>query len=109
MKTTIDLYDFRDAFHRMGRADQFSHEGLHILFDYLEEMERDIGEEMELDVIALCCDYSEDTIEDIAENYRLGLSECGDDGERAEAVRKLLYENDAYVGETTETIVYRIF
>lgn len=109
MKTTIDLYDFRDAFHRMGRADQFSYEGLRILFDYLEEMERDIGEELELDVIALCCDYSEDTIESIAENYRLDLSECGDDGERAEAVREMLYENGAYVGETTEAIVYRVF
>lgn len=109
MKTTIDLHDFRGAFYRMNRADNFSYEGLRVLFDYLEELERDIGEEIELDVIALCCDYSEDTIESIAENYRLDLSECEDDGKRAEAVRELLYENGAYVGETTEAIVYRVF
>lgn len=109
MKTTIDLHDFRDAFHRMNRADNFSHDGLRVMFEYLEELERDIGEEIELDVIALCCDYSEDTIENIAENYRLDLPECEDDEERAEAVRELLYENGAYVGETTDAIVYRVF
>ena len=27
-----------------------------------------MGEEIELDVIALCCDYSVDTVEDIAAN-----------------------------------------
>ena len=59
MKQTIDCYQFRNAFERMGRKDQFSYDGLSALFDYLEEMEDGTGEEMELDVIALCCDYSE--------------------------------------------------
>ena len=55
----VNFSDFRQAFHNHDRGNQFSYEGLKALFDYLEEQERDTGEEMELDVIALCCEYSE--------------------------------------------------
>lgn len=59
MKTTVNLNDFRDAFQKMGRGDDFSLEGLKALFDYFVEQEQATGEEMELDVIAICCDYTE--------------------------------------------------
>ena len=59
MITTVDVHDFRDAFRQMGRSDQFSHAGLAALFDYLEEMEADMREPMELDVIAFCLEYNE--------------------------------------------------
>ena len=58
MKTTVDLYDFHEAFRR-GRDTQFSDDGLDALFYYLEDVEHSTGEEIELDVIALCCDYNE--------------------------------------------------
>ena len=76
MKTTVSLHDFREAFRSCGRADQFSHEALEVLFDYLEQYEDDMGEELELDVIALCCDFSEDTAQDIASYYSIDLTEC---------------------------------
>ena len=59
MKQTINSSEFVDAFRAHGRQNQFSYDGLRALFEYLEEMEDGMGEEMELDVIALCCDYSE--------------------------------------------------
>lgn len=59
MKQTVNSYDFVDAFRDHNRQDQFSYSGLHALFEYLEQIEEDTGEEMELDVIALCCDFSE--------------------------------------------------
>jgi hypothetical protein len=59
MKQTVNSSDFHDAFERMGRGDQFSYEALDALFDYLEQYEEETGEEMELDVIALCCDFTE--------------------------------------------------
>ena len=40
-----------------------------ILFDYFEDLEDDAGESIELDVIAISCDYAEDTFETIAEQY----------------------------------------
>jgi hypothetical protein len=41
MKTTISIYDFRDAFHQCGRGEQFSYDGLRVLFEALEEYEDD--------------------------------------------------------------------
>lgn len=69
MYQDINEYSFRDAFHRMGRENQFSYEGLTILFEGLEQYEQDTGEKIELDVIALCCDYSEMTAEEIQNAY----------------------------------------
>jgi len=109
MKTTVSLYDFRDAFRACGRADQFSYEGLEVLFDYLEQYEDDTGEELELDVIALCCDFYEDTTESIAANYSVDLTDCEDEDEKAEAVREYLEDNGALVGEVTGGFVYRAF
>ena len=65
MKKTIDKHDFIAEFEAYNRAGQFTKSGLVALFEYLEELEQDTGEDMELDVIALCCEYSdydEDTI-----------------------------------------------
>ncbi len=59
MYQRVTFSDFRQAFHNHDRGNQFSYEGLKALFDYLEEQERDTGEEMELDVIELCGEYSE--------------------------------------------------
>tara|TARA_R110000744_G_scaffold109286_1_gene206607 strand:+ start:231 stop:545 length:315 start_codon:yes stop_codon:yes gene_type:complete len=59
MIDTVNKYEFIDAFNKMGRGEQFSHFGLIALFDYLEMLEDDIGEPIELDVIAICCEYSE--------------------------------------------------
>ena len=59
MKQTINFSQFIDAFASYGRKDQFTYNGLKALFDYLEQFEGDCGEEVELDVIALCCEFSE--------------------------------------------------
>jgi hypothetical protein len=75
MKTTINLHQFRDAFYRMNRKTNFSYGGLEILFEYLEELEEGTGQEIELDVIALCCDFSEDTPENIGEAYGIPMDD----------------------------------
>ena len=71
MKQSVNKYDFHNAFETMGRATQFSYDGREALFDYLEQLEEDCGQEIELDVIALCCDYSENTVENILKEYSL--------------------------------------
>ena len=78
MKKTVSIYDFRDAFLANGRATQFSYEGLQVLFDYLEDYEADTGEELELDVVALCCDYVEASWQDVAGAYDIDLSEASE-------------------------------
>ena len=59
MKNTINFYAFEREFEQCGRGNQFTREGLRALFNYLEEYEDDCGTEIELDVIALCCEYVE--------------------------------------------------
>ena len=59
MIQTITKSDFTSAFHRMGRGDNFTYGGLIALYDYLEDYEDSTGEQIELDVIAFCCEYSE--------------------------------------------------
>ena len=59
MKQDINKSQFADAFKSAGRQDQFSYHGLNALFDHLEEYGDGCDEEVTLDVIALCCDFSE--------------------------------------------------
>lgn len=51
MKQTLNFYGFCDSFISAGRYDQFGLAGLELLFDYLEELEKDLGQEFELDVM----------------------------------------------------------
>ena len=58
MKRTINEHDFVDAF-KGSYADSFSYEGKKALFEYFEELEDSTSFEMELDVIAIHCEYTE--------------------------------------------------
>ncbi len=72
MKQNINLYDFREAFRNMNRTENFSYAGLEALFNFLEEYEDNTGEEIELDVIALCCEFSEyASLEEFNSQYTL--------------------------------------
>jgi hypothetical protein len=100
MKTTVNEHEFKEAFRRI-RPDNFSHAGLTALFDYLEDLENDMGEEMELDVIALCCDYAEhESLTGFANEYfanaAQAASECGFDGdedEKQDKIREYITDN----------------
>jgi hypothetical protein len=93
MKTTVTKYDFRTSFYNMERYDQFGYEALGLLFDYFEELDPD----MELDVIAICCDYAVDTVEDIAQAYSI----------EPDDVMDYLQDNTSVVGECSDgRIVY---
>lgn len=65
MKIEVTKSMFRDAFRQANRIDNFSYDALGALFDYLEELDLDMAEELELDVITICCEYTE--YDDIAE------------------------------------------
>ena len=75
MKQSVNIYDFERAFKRCER-DNFSYDGLKALFEYLEEYEDSTGEEVELDVIALCCEYMEyDSLKEYNDDYGTKYSE----------------------------------
>jgi len=103
MKQTIYLCDFRDAFHRAGRGEQFSYQALELLFDFLEECDPDF----ELDVVALCCDYAEDTVEDLANAYNVELEEDDSDEDKEQKVLDFLNEATVVIGTTPSGILYQ--
>ena len=63
----INLHYFENEFLKADRQDNFSRDGLRKLYEYLEENDEDYC----LDVIELCCDYSEDKISDALANNNL--------------------------------------
>lgn len=78
MKTRVSMYDFRNAFMQSDTyKNSFSYEGLQALFEYLEQYEEETGEEIDFDMVALACEYSEyDSALACAEEY--GYEECVD-------------------------------
>jgi len=69
MKTTVYQHDFWEAFRKIC-PDNFSYEGLQALFNYFEDYEDQTGEEIELDVIAICCDFTEyESLEEFQGEY----------------------------------------
>ena len=114
MKITVNIHTFREEFNRMGRGNQFTYEGLEMLFDYLTDLEH-CEEEYELDVIELCCDFAEGTAQEIAQDYNFDLPDIFGVGEEdairaiSEAVRDDLDNEGVLIGETDTTFVYRQF
>jgi predicted ArsR family transcriptional regulator len=104
----IDIYQFRDAFVRCGRADKFSYNGLAFIFDYLEELSDDTGEHVELDVIGICCEFAESDWESIASDHGIDLSDC-DEEESIDTVRDYLESHTSIIGESGGSFVYVIF
>ncbi len=69
MKQDVNFSQFCDAFGE-SRKNQFSYDGKSALFDYLEEYEESTDTEINLDIIALCCEYTEyESVKDYLQNY----------------------------------------
>ena len=103
MYQSINFSYFCDAFRSMDRQDQFTYDAKRALFDYLEDMEDQTGQRIELDVIALCCEYVESTFDEVRQSYSLeGMSD--------EDVSEYICENTTYVGLVgVDSILYANF
>ena len=87
MKKTIDIHQFRQAFADYNRKDNFSYDGLGALYDWLEDYSEETGHDVELDVISLCCDFTEySDLAEAAEYYAIPLESGLDDDEREAAI-----------------------
>ena len=94
MIKTINEYDFIDAFKGM-REDNFSYDGLVALYEYLEMLEDDTGQSIELDVIALCCGFTE------YDNLKEFLADYGEDYETIEDIQNattvIMIDDDSFI------------
>ena len=97
MTKKIYFYGFEKEFRYYEREDNFSYEGLRALFDYFEMLEEDCDMTIELDAIAICCEYTEDSIQNIADNY-------GIKGDREE-ILEILMDNTQVIEIDEDTII----
>lgn len=109
MYTTINKQDFIQAF-RAIRPDNFSYEGLCELYEMLSDWEFESGQPIELDVIALCCEYEEETAEELANYYNIPIDSDKFDGDALQTVMEWLSDESGYAAVTAKgTIVCRQF
>lgn len=106
---SVSFSEFREAFRVHDRGDQFSPNALRGLFDYLEEYSEATGKDEELDVIALCCDFTELSFSDAAQDYSIDVSECADDEEMRETVLDYLNNRSLVVWHDDETVLFQVF
>ena len=88
---TFDRNDFINEFHAYNRADQFSIEALRALFDYYDEVPN-----FEMDVIGICCDWAELSLDEVLEDYSYNISidpDIDDEADKYDAVIEALNEH----------------
>jgi len=108
MIQTVNNSEFHNAFNRMDRGSQFSYEALNLIYEYLEQFEEDTGEPVELDVIAICCEYSEMTVQEVIDSYGYKLDSSETEYDLDKLV-EILSEDTTVLGTTDSTIVFAQF
>ena len=99
MKTAVNFYEFERAFKEL-RPDNFSYYGLKALFEYLEDFEDGTGEEIELDVIAICCDFTEyEDLKEYLNDYGTDLDkeDYEDKEEFEEAIKEEIQDKTQFI------------
>ncbi len=88
--------DLEAMFKECGRENSFTRVGMETLFEHLEELSEGIGEDIKIDVIALCCDYSEyDDIDDY--NEQNGTDYASWDDADADCVDVVQFDRKEFV------------
>lgn len=113
MKQSISEYQFIAMFLQSQYKDNFTHDGLAMIYEYLEC----IDENYELDITAIACEYTESSVESIASDYNIVSSDIDvldltDDAVLAEitnSVLEYLNNHSSLVGYNDDIIVYANF
>lgn len=88
---SFDLYDFKREFERYDRGDRFSDEAMEELYNYYDNL----GEPYELDIIGICCSWTEyENLEEYSKEYMDESDFEGmDDDEKEEIILDNLDDN----------------
>jgi hypothetical protein len=60
------------------RPENFTDRGLRELYNYFNEYEDSCDTTIEFDPIAICCEYSEDSIENVLDDYKDTINDIED-------------------------------
>ena len=113
---TVNASDLYHLACKMGRDKNFGYNGWRAIGDYLENLSNDLGENIEIDIIGLCCEYSmaesvEEAWEHVAQFGDIEDDEWQnlDDDEKLAAVREYLQENTSLVVCEDDLIIWQAF
>lgn len=111
MKEKITFNVFCDRFQQMNRNDNFTYEGKRALFEYLESYEEDTGQQVELDIIALCCEYSEyEDLDEYLQNYNTDINkEDFEEEEFKEEVFKEIQDKTTLIKINDEAFIIQAY
>ena len=70
---TLSLYQFIGMM-QTARPDNFTISGLRVLFDYLDELSNDCGDNIEFDAIGIACEYTEMDAVEVYNRYTPDLN-----------------------------------
>lgn len=101
---------------RMDRGDSFGYNGWRAIGEYLEELSDGMGEDVEVDIVGICCDYSmaestSDWWQEYGEYSAIDAEEWGnmDEEEKLEAIRDYLQDNTSVVICEENLIIWQAF
>jgi len=107
MKKTINEHDFVKAFDDYGRGNNFSRLGRFALYKHLTESEIVLDQEIELDVIALCCEFTEyNSLDELIEAF---YHEDDEQPENMEDVALMLEDCTTVIRAGFESLIVQDF
>ena len=101
-----------------GRLDQFGAKGWRMLAEAIEELSEELGEDIEVDIVAWCCEYShassaEAAFEELHHHYAWAIEDAQwdemDDDEKLEAVKEFLKERSYAMVLESDCIIWASF
>ena len=113
---TINASDLYNMACRMGRGHNFGYSGWLAIGDYLEQLSDDTGENIEVDIVGICCEYSmAESVEEFWQEYGKYSSidaddwEEMDDEQKLEAIEEYLQNNTSIVCCEENCIIWQVF
>lgn len=102
MYETVNLNTFLSAFSKV-RPDNFTPEALELIYEFLVSYEDETNMEVELDVIAICCDFIEMTHSEVAEAFSIPKNDTN-------SIVDFLENKTLFLGLTSsDTFVFQSF
>lgn len=115
----IETINPSDLYHmacRMDRGSNFGYNGWKAIGEYLDNLSEDIGEDIEIDIVGICCEYSmSEDVNDWWDEYGVYSDidseewEEMDDEEKLEAIENYLQENTSVVVCEENLIIWQAF
>ena len=118
----IQTVDSSDLYHlacKMARGDNFGYKGWRAIGDYLENLSDDLCENIEIDIIAICCEYSmaesmEEFFMEFDHLHGVDLPEEEawkelTEEEKLETIEEFLQKNTALVVFKDDLIIWQAF